>query len=55
MSKTYRGSSKDQLKDKYKKVREERQNKRHVGKDDKKEASTRPENDKYGSRGQGRF
>lgn len=35
MGKTYRGSGKDRLKDKYKQVREERQSKRHVEKDDR--------------------
>ena len=35
MSKTFRGNEKERLKDKYKQVREERQHKRHVGKEDK--------------------
>jgi len=59
MGKTYRGSGKDRLKDKYKQIREERQNKRHVSKDERnnndKETDDRRMGNKYGSYGEDSF
>jgi hypothetical protein len=50
MGKTYRGSDKDYLKDKYKQVRDERQHKRHVGKDEQSNSESKTDGGRVGDR-----
>ena len=50
MGKTYRGSSKEEKKDKYRQVRDERQNKRHLNEEDRRQTDDRRSNDERSSR-----
>lgn len=49
MGKTYRGSSKEEKKDKYRQVRDERQNKRHLNEENRRQTDDRRSNDERSS------
>lgn len=51
MGKTYRGDDKDKMKDMYRQVRDERQNKRHLNdEEDRRQTNDRQSDDEYRSR-----
>lgn len=54
MGKTYRGSEKDEMKDRHRQVRDERQNKRHLNdnEEDRRQTKDRCGDDEHGSRNQ---